>query len=257
MMSWPSITRDRVIANAKKGFGSGLNRVPYSQEDFSGDYRADCSGFVCRALGLTKADAEAHGVDWWGGMNTVSLVTSGALRKIGINDLKPGDLAGNCGPGTAGDSGHVYVFDEWVNNDPDDSRMWIYEQCGGTRGPIHTIRTWPYPGTCHAYRYAGIDQEDEDDMDQKTFDERLRGADIIPIHTGRDPKNPNFSLPSAIEWSYEGIKQNRALLKALAAQLNPKAFAAELAPLLQAAGPVSQDTIEAAFRTVLGSLDGK
>lgn len=95
--------------------------------------------------------------------------------------------------------------------------------------------------------------DQEDDMDQATFNKLLRGADIIPIHSGKDPKNPEFTLPSAIEWTYEGVKQIRAML-------DPAKFAAAVAPELVAAGAgqaVTDAQLERVLRKVLGSLDDK
>ena len=176
-----------MIKRAKQGFGSGLNKVYYSQSKLVSGYRADCSGFVCRALGLTSA----VGNGWWGGLNTVTLVTSGALKRIGINDLKPGDLCGELGPGTAGDGGHVYVFDKWYNQDPNDNRMWIYEQCGGTYGPIHTVRTWPYPGTCAAYRYVGITETETEASDLPTVKQIWNTDNLIKAPSTHKPTNKN------------------------------------------------------------------
>src|SRR5690349_14518244 len=109
-MTWPSATRAQIVQRAQQGFGNGLNTTPYSQDTITtSGYRADCSGFVSRCLGLTSA----VGFGFWGGLNTVTLLSSGCLFPISLDALQQGDLCGELGPGTAGDGGHVYVFDRW------------------------------------------------------------------------------------------------------------------------------------------------
>lgn len=156
MTVWPKATRAQIIARAKDGYGDGLQHVPYSQQNIVHGYRADCSGYASRCLGLTST--VGHG--FWGGLNTITLVSSGAVKKIKLNDLKPGDLCGNMGDATQGDAGHVVIFDRWLNDDPADDRYYIYEQCGGTIGPIHRLITWPYPGEHRwaAYRYIAVQE---------------------------------------------------------------------------------------------------
>lgn len=268
MTTWPKATRAQVIARAKQGFGSGLNSVWYSQSTIVGGYRADCSGFVCRALGLTSA--VGHG--WWGGLNTVTLVSSGAMYEINPNDLKPGDLCGNCGPGTAGDDGHVVVFDDWVtHNDPNDNRYRIYEQCGGTRGPIHRQITWPYPGESRwkAYRYRGITDQEGGFMssasDYKGFldyldkneDEARRFARLIAVTDGVVATiNPDGTYPPEGKRKYmslSGALGNLRYWSMLGA--DPDRLAAALAPLLPTDGAPSVETLAAALRQVLGSVD--
>jgi hypothetical protein len=152
-VTWPAATRAQVLARAAQGFGSGLGRVEYSQDILVGDYRADCSGYVCRCLGLTDSLGLAG---WWGGLNTETLVSSGAMYEIPMAQLRPGDLCGNCGPGSGGDAGHVVVFAGWVGQAG--GQYWIYEQAGATYGPLHRTIPWPYPGEDRwaAYRYRGI-----------------------------------------------------------------------------------------------------
>jgi hypothetical protein len=154
MTTWPSATRAQIVARARQGFGNGLNTTPYSQDTITpSGYRADCSGFVSRCLGLTNA----VGFGFWGGLNTVTLVSSGCLLPLPDPDaLLQGDLCGELGPDTAGDNGHVYVFDRWLNTDPSDNRFYCWEQFGDNVGPSHTLRNWPYPDVCAPYRYAGL-----------------------------------------------------------------------------------------------------
>lgn len=259
MTTWPKISRAQVVANAKKGFGTGLNKVWYSQDTLvdGQKYRADCSGFVCRALGLTSA----VGNGWWGGLNTVTLVSSGALKRLASNDdLKQGDLCGELGPGTAGDGGHVYVFDKWVNNDPNDTRMWIWEQCGGTQGPIHVIRNWPYPSNCAPYRYVGITDTEEDDMaldatkDYTAFKAMLVKFLNEPEWQGVVDSTGKKGTRSLL-WMIGSIRAyvvgNRDYLKA-------GTDVAKLAAALRQAGvgdAVTDEQLARVLRSVLGSLD--
>lgn len=148
-----TITRAEVMRRATSLWG-GLGQTPYSQDVIKDGYRTDCSGYVSGCWGLT-ADV---GHDFWGGLNTVTLVSSGIMGEIDPNDLLPGDACGNCGPGTEGDSGHVVLFAGWDNDNPDDNHYHCYEQVGGTNGPVYSHYDWPYPGETNwkAYRYVNI-----------------------------------------------------------------------------------------------------
>lgn len=188
-MTLPKTTRGQIIGRANQGFGTGLEKVPYSQDYFVGGYRADCSGYVSRCLGLGPNDFPQ--ADWWGGLNTVTLVTLGVLVPLGSpDDLLPGDVVGNVGPGTAGDAGHVAIFGGWLNSDPNDSHYWIYEQAGDTVGPLHRVLDWPYPGESRwlPYRYAGTipptpppaaggSPQEDDDMKVRFI--RLKGTEPV------------------------------------------------------------------------------
>jgi hypothetical protein len=132
-----------------------LNTVPYNQSGSHADksgrkWRTDCSGFVSMCLNLIEGAV--------GGRNTVGLVTDGFVHRIQKRDLRPGDLVGALGPGTAGDFGHVVLFDHWTR--PDHSAYMAYEQHGpdGFKGPTHRAIQYPYdnlPGF-KPYRYKGI-----------------------------------------------------------------------------------------------------
>jgi hypothetical protein len=107
--------------------------VPYSQDELHEPdmYRQDCSGFVCMAVGL-PLDTPGS----WGGLSTVTMVTSGLWRKLGTwDELTMGDAVMIGGPGTGGNDGHVMWFEAWLNGDPNDSRAYIWEQAGGGNGP--------------------------------------------------------------------------------------------------------------------------
>jgi hypothetical protein len=121
--------------------------VPYSQSTLHmpDGYRQDCSGYVsmCWTIPL-------HAPGSWGGMNTVNLVTDRVMTEIPISDLQPGDAIGLCGPGTAGDDGHIQLVEAVTA-----TGLVIWEQAGGVRGPVRRTIKRPTPGY-KAYRYQGI-----------------------------------------------------------------------------------------------------
>lgn len=139
-------TRAEIIDRARTLWPVGT--VPYSQEVIGPNgYRQDCSGFVSMCWAIPPAERGG-----WGGQSTVTLVTNGYMREIPSSDLQPGDAVGICGPGTPGGAGHIVLFEGWVNDDPYDDRYWAYEQCGGTRGPLHRIIEYPYDGASGSWR---------------------------------------------------------------------------------------------------------
>lgn len=144
------ITRAEILWRATHLWAVGS--VPYSQSSLaSNGYRQDCSGFVSMCWAL---DTNAFG---WGGGTTVTLVTSGVMGEIPRADCQPGDAVGICGPGTGGDAGHVVLFDCWYNNDPNDDRFWVWEQAGGTSGPLHRVWNFANMGAeWRAWRYKNI-----------------------------------------------------------------------------------------------------
>lgn len=107
--------------------------VPYSQNTIHlpDGYRQDCSGFVCMTVGL-PLDTPGS----WGGLSTVTMVTSGLWSQLGAwDELTMGDAVMIGGPGTGGNDGHVMWFEAWLNDDDNDSRAYIWEQAGGGNGP--------------------------------------------------------------------------------------------------------------------------
>lgn len=144
-----TITRSEVLRRAQSIWPYGS--VPYSQSEIHrpDGYRQDCSGYVsmCWAIPLNVPGS-------WGGLNTVSLVTNGWMYEIQPDDLKLGDAIGKCGPGTAGDAGHVQIFVAWLNQDPNDSHYYCLEQAGGGSGPKKRLHDWP--AGYKAYRFKGI-----------------------------------------------------------------------------------------------------
>ena len=155
-----AITRSEVLQRAQTVWPMG--RVPYSQTRIHqpDGYRQDCSGYVsmCWAIPLTAPGS-------WGGMNTVSLVTDGWMHEIKPGDIKPGDAIGRCGPGTAGNVGHVQLFTGWLTTtDHSDSHYYCLEQTGGGAGPNKRLHDWP--SGYRAYRFKDI-ADSEDDMATK------------------------------------------------------------------------------------------
>jgi hypothetical protein len=131
------ITRSEVLARANTWAASPRE---YSQSviDPSTGYRQDCSGYVSMALHLSTP-----------GRSTVNLPD--VMHVIGKEELRPGDLVMNGGPGTGGDAGHVMIFERWANGDH--SRLVAYEQTPPRT--MHHERS--YPGSPYkAYRYNNI-----------------------------------------------------------------------------------------------------
>lgn len=147
------ITRAEVLHRAATLWPAGT--VPYSQTQIQQPtgYRQDCSGFasMCWAIPLDSGS--------YGGENTVTLVTEGWMSEIAPADLQPGDAVGICGPGSAGDSGHIVLFEKWLNDIDSDDHYWMWEQAGGQSGPVHRVVNYPYggpTGSWKAYRFRDI-----------------------------------------------------------------------------------------------------
>lgn len=107
--------------------------VPYSMDDLHEPdmYRQDCSGAACMSVAL-RLDTPGS----WGGLNTVSMVSSGLWVALpSWDDLQSWDFVGIMGPNTGGANGHVMGFEGWLNDNPNDSRAYIWEQAGGVWGP--------------------------------------------------------------------------------------------------------------------------
>lgn len=147
------ISRSEVLRRAATMWPK--NSVMYSQSVIHPNgYRQDCSGFVSMCWGIPPNENGG-----WGGQNTVTLVTRGYMYEIPLNDLKPGDAVGICGPNTGGDGGHIVLFDRWYNQDPNNDDYYLWEQAGGQRGPVYRKTTYPYGGPIgpwRAYRFKDI-----------------------------------------------------------------------------------------------------
>ena len=139
-----SITRGEVLRRATAIWP--LGHVPYHQAAVRDPgWRTDCSGYVSLCLDLPQP-----------GLSTVTLVTEGHLREITRDELRPADLVGRCGEGTAGDAGHVVLFDRWAQAHV---TYWAYELRGGPQpGPEHRLIHYPYQELdgYQAYRYTNI-----------------------------------------------------------------------------------------------------
>lgn len=119
--------------------------VPYSMEDYTNgpdgrQYRTDCSGFVSMAYGLDTS------------YSTVTLTEH--FTEIPKDDLQPGDIIGNLGPGSGGAAGHVVIFTGWT--DDSHTTFNVIEQAGGVGGVART-HTWGDSfWNQHAFRYDGF-----------------------------------------------------------------------------------------------------
>jgi hypothetical protein len=121
-----TITRAKVIANAKTWHPHTAQRVPYSQSKTHNGYRTDCSGYASMALGLGKP-----------GLNTVGLAGSSVSTRIKMSQLKQGDLIIDA-TGTS-NTRHVVIFEKWANSAH--TSYWEYEQ-RGSYGTDHRTRTY-------------------------------------------------------------------------------------------------------------------
>ncbi|MCP2262307.1 Repeat domain-containing protein, partial [Streptoalloteichus tenebrarius] len=139
------VTRREVIDRAKTWLTAhNGGPVPYNQNAHHDGYRADCSGFVSMAWKLDRP-----------GLTTVTLPNVADL--IDKNDLRPGDVLMNGGPGTGGDNGHVVIFEKWV--DTAKTRYLGIEQAGyPANGTVYREISYPYGGDARfkPYRYRNI-----------------------------------------------------------------------------------------------------
>lgn len=256
------ITRAEVLARAK-----ARRKTWYSQSVVTDGYRDDCSGFVSWCYKLTAGDVPGG---YYGGGNTVSLVASnGPLYEIPLNDLKPGDACGNCGPGSAGDAGHIVLFDRWYNNDPNNNDYYIYEQAGGQVGPTHRLITWPYPGESRwkAYRFRGIaDTEDDLELTDKVSLNGWIGDEFPDIKAAKNALTVNTVLGSgyghsrharyAIDDPDTGLKAAHTKMDAMAKDMAAlKASLAKVqAPTVTVDAKAVETAIDAAVNAALAKL---
>lgn len=135
------VTRQEILDRARHWSNQG---VPYSMQAYTNDangksYRTDCSGLVSMALHLPNSES------------TVTL--PGAVHPINKDDLKPGDIVGNLGPGTAGAGGHVMIFNGWV----DESRTQFRTIEETPPRAVEKVQTWgSAPYTSSAWRYNNL-----------------------------------------------------------------------------------------------------
>ncbi|MFF7590940.1 hypothetical protein ACFZCK_25985 [Kitasatospora purpeofusca] len=102
-----SIATSEVMARANDWLARD---IPYNQGSYATDvtgtksYRQDCSGFVSMAWHLSNSE------------NTDSLDNRALTTRVALSDLKPGDALDNDpGDGSVKASGHIILFDHWVN----------------------------------------------------------------------------------------------------------------------------------------------
>ncbi|MFJ7277077.1 hypothetical protein [Kitasatospora sp. NPDC098663] len=102
-----SITTSEVMSRANDWL---VRWIPYNQGAYATDvtgsktYRQDCSGFVSMAWHLNTSE------------NTDSLDNRALTTRVALSDLQPGDALDNDpGDGSIKPSGHVILFDHWVN----------------------------------------------------------------------------------------------------------------------------------------------
>jgi hypothetical protein len=133
-----AIGRERVIARARS-WADAPRR--YSQEDCdpASGYRLDCSGYVSMVWQLDPP-----------GLTTVELPQ--LCDQIDSSELRAGDVVMLGGPGTAGDAGHVIIFESWA--EPQPARFWAFEQVSS--GTAHHLRTFPPSPPYLSYRYRAI-----------------------------------------------------------------------------------------------------
>lgn len=135
------ITRAEVLARGRYWTGQG---VPYSMAGYTNDpqgkiYRTDCSGLVSMALHLDDS------------LSTVSLPSQ--CYPIPMADLKPADIVGNLGEGSAGAAGHVMIFNGWA--DPATRTFRTIEETPPRA--VERTRTWGSASyTSYAFRYLHL-----------------------------------------------------------------------------------------------------
>ncbi len=135
------ITRAEVLARGRYWTSQG---VPYSMSGYTNDpqgkiYRTDCSGLVSMSLHLDDS------------LSTVTLPSQ--CYQISKAELKPADIVGNLGGGTAGAAGHVMIFNGWV-----DESMTTFRTIEETPPrAVERTRTWGAAAYCsYAFRYLHL-----------------------------------------------------------------------------------------------------
>ncbi|NUR59201.1 MAG: C40 family peptidase [Catenulispora sp.] len=130
----PCETRQTVIARAKGWLTADHgHHVPYSMSASFHGWRTDCSGYVSMAW-----NAKHSG----GGYSTETL--PGISHSISWKQLRPGDIIGYMGPGSAGGAGHVMIFAGWAN--ASHTEYTVYEQAHSAGGTAHRNHPVSYRG---------------------------------------------------------------------------------------------------------------
>jgi hypothetical protein len=137
----PSISRSEVLHRAQTWVGIGLD---YNQSGSYAGYRTDCSGYVSMAWHLSQS------------LTTNTFASAGVTTSIGKSDLEPGDALLN---DSAGNSGHVVLFDKWSDTAHDSYMGYEFTGSG-----VH-YREIPYPyfsgyGTFLPVRNTSVTDDD-------------------------------------------------------------------------------------------------
>lgn len=131
----PAVTRSEIISRAKTWSDIG---IPYSQTDYYGGYRTDCSGYVSMAWKLSES------------LTTRSL--DQVSHRIDKDDLLAGDILLSY-------DNHVVIFEKWA--DTAHTSYYIYEQTPPQT--IHHVIPYPYySGSYLPYRYDNVIEDDGD-----------------------------------------------------------------------------------------------
>ncbi len=241
------ITRAEVMRRAQTGWPTGA--VPYSQNVIHqpDGYRCDCSGFVAMCWAIPLAGT-------WGGPNTVSLITDGWMREITPDELRPGDAVGLCGPGTAGDLGHVQLFDEWANNDSTDSHHFVWQQRGGVFGPRRELVDWT--AGYRAYRYRDITDGGSNvttlDEAFPSFDKKVMRTLVTDIREAASILLDGVTIGGDKPAGLYGVVR-----EVVAAELNKRAPVMAVDATALAGAMLGDPRFVAALRTALSGLDLK
>ena len=156
-------------------------------DQFRDGWRRDCSGFVSMCWNIPSL---THG--FFGGMNTVSFVSTGLVSRIDKAELQPGDAVGLLGLGTDGAGGHIVIFEAWA--DPEQKAYFGYEQVRG--GPKHRRIRYPYDDDerdYQPYRYRNID----DDLEDRMYHQQLlpgQFAVTVLLFPFSNADSPAFSI---------------------------------------------------------------
>lgn len=155
-----AITRSQILHYSSLYMG----QISYSQSGLWSDgYRRDCSGYLSRCWQTAKS-----GSGTWGGYSTVTFVTEGIIVEIPWAELQPGDAIGRCGPGTAGNAGHIML---WLGKEGTRHRV---RDHGTGMGPVERLVT--PPSDYRAYRFIGVEGFSVDVTDLK--------PDQFPLQSG-------------------------------------------------------------------------
>jgi hypothetical protein len=189
------VARQQVVNNSYLWPDGTVEYQQWGTASPTGD-RPDCSGYVAGCC--------------WGipvEVNTVSLVTDGWMYEIPADQLQPGDALGMCGPGTAGDDGHIQLFIRF-----DNTGLFIAEQTGGGPGPHHHTVKRITPGY-KAYRFKGIADgappaQEDDDMLMHRVRSGVAGDGsiyLVPGYSAPDGKMAAFGLDGPRNEAYASV----------------------------------------------------